>query len=46
MTQYVEAATGAKLRNFFTIYQAPYVVGKGYLDMSDVKIPENIMSIK
>jgi hypothetical protein len=46
MTQYVEAATGDKLRNFFTIYQAPYVVGTGYLDMSDVKIPDNIMSIK
>jgi hypothetical protein len=46
MSQYVEAATGAKLRNFFNIYQAPYVLGVGYLDMSDVKIPDDIMSIK
>jgi hypothetical protein len=46
ISQYEDAGTGAKLRNSFLIFQNPYVLGTGYLDMSDVKIPEDIMKIK
>lgn len=44
--EYVEAATGAKIRNFFMLYQAPYVLGKGYIDLSDVKVPDKILRVK
>jgi hypothetical protein len=45
-SQYEDAGTGAKLRNSFLMFQAPYVLGSGFLDISDVKIPDDIMKIK
>jgi hypothetical protein len=46
ISQYEDAGTGAKLRNSFLIFQTPYVLGTGYLDLNDVKIPDDIMKIK
>jgi hypothetical protein len=46
ISQYEDAGTGAKLRNSFLIFQVPYVLGTGYIDLGDVKIPDNIMEIK
>ena len=43
---YVEAATQRRLRNFFTIWQAPYVLGSGYVDLSDVTVPDWVNSVK
>lgn len=45
-TNYVDASTGVKLKNFIMINQEPYVLGKGPLDLSDVVIPENINEIR
>lgn len=43
---YVDAGTGVKMKNFLLIYQDPYVLGKGYLDVSDIELPDNLYEIK
>ena len=45
-TYYVDAGTGVKMKNFLIVYQDPYVLGKGFLDVSDIKLPDNLFQIK
>jgi hypothetical protein len=43
---YTDMNTGAKSRNLLLVYQDTYVFGKGYMNVTNVKIPEKYMSIK
>lgn len=42
---YVNRATGEKHENHFLLYEDTYVFGKGFLGMTDVKIPEKYQKI-
>ena len=37
---YVNVNTGTGLRNFFLTYQDTYVMGKGYMHVTDVEVPD------
>ena len=37
---YVNVNTGVGLRNFFLVYQDTYVMGRGYMGVTDVEVPE------
>ena len=43
---YIDASTGAKMKNFLLIYQDTYVFGKGALGMNKVNVPEKYYKIK
>ena len=43
---YTDAATGAKLKKFITVYQDTYIFGKGYMKATSVKVPEKYLKIK
>lgn len=43
---YIDAAKGTKLRNYYMIYQMPIILGQdGILDLSDVVVPDKIFTI-
>jgi hypothetical protein len=42
---YVDAAS-ATMDNFFLVYQDTYILGKGYLGVADVQVPEQYLSIQ
>lgn len=44
-SNYVDA-NGVEKDNFFMLYQDTYVFGKGYLHMTDEKVPEKYFEIK
>ncbi|GHV27601.1 hypothetical protein FACS1894167_02890 [Synergistales bacterium] len=43
---YTDVNTGAKSRNLLLVYQDTYVFGKGYMNVTNVKIPDKYLSIK
>ena len=43
---YVNADTGVGLRNYFLVYQDTYVMGKGYMHVTDVEVPEWAYTVK
>ncbi|MDR1966357.1 MAG: DUF3798 domain-containing protein [Synergistaceae bacterium] len=43
---YVDAATQSPMRNFFLVYQDTYILGKGYLGVADVEVPEKYLNIQ
>ncbi|MDR3254066.1 MAG: DUF3798 domain-containing protein [Synergistaceae bacterium] len=43
---YVDAATGTELDSYFLVYQDTYILGKGYLGVADVEVPEQFLSIQ
>jgi hypothetical protein len=43
---YVDAATKRPMRNFFLVYQDTYVLGKGYLGVADVEVPDKYLNIQ
>jgi hypothetical protein len=43
---YVDAATKKPMRNFFLVYQDTYILGKGYLGVADVEVPEKYLNIQ
>jgi hypothetical protein len=43
---YVDAATKRPMRNFFLVYQDTYILGKGYLGVADVEVPEKYLNIQ
>jgi hypothetical protein len=43
---YVDAATKSPVRNFFLVYQDTYVLGKGYLGVAEVEVPEKYLNIQ
>ncbi|MDR1730825.1 MAG: DUF3798 domain-containing protein [Synergistaceae bacterium] len=45
-TYYTDAGTGVRKNNFLLIRQDTYILGKGYMHMTDVEIPEKVFSIK
>jgi hypothetical protein len=38
--------TGKPIRNFFQIYQDTYILGLGYLNTTDVEIPDRYFTIR
>ena len=45
-SEYLDMATQVKMRNFLLVYQDTYIFGKGYMDITKVKVPEKFMTIK
>ena len=45
-SSYIDASTGAKMKNFLLIYQDTYVFGKGPLGMNKINVPEKYYKIK
>jgi hypothetical protein len=43
---YVDKGTGVKMKNYFLVYQDTYIFGRGYLNMTSVKVPEKYFKIK
>ena len=43
---YIDASTGATMKNFLLLYQDTYVFGKGALGMNKIKVPEKYYRIK
>lgn len=43
---YTDIQTGVKKKNHILVYQDTYVFGLGYLNMTDVEVPEKYFSIK
>ncbi|NCB44065.1 MAG: DUF3798 domain-containing protein [Clostridia bacterium] len=43
---YVELATGVKSKNYLLILQDTYIFGKGYLNLTDVKVPKKYEMLK
>ena len=43
---FIEAATGVKNSKFVLLRQDTYVLGKGYLGLADVEIPEKYFHIR
>jgi hypothetical protein len=43
---YTDVATGTTMRNVIMAYQDTYIFGKGYMDITNVKVPEKYMRIK
>ena len=39
-SKYVDEATGVKYDNAFLVYQDTYIFGKGYMNITDVEVPE------
>ncbi|MDR3264597.1 MAG: DUF3798 domain-containing protein [Synergistaceae bacterium] len=45
-SSYVDAATQRTMKSFFMVYQDTYVLGKGYLGVADVTVPEKFFNIQ
>jgi hypothetical protein len=46
-SDYIDAAKGAKLKNYYLIYQNPVILGQPEtMDLSDVKVPDSIFGGK
>ena len=43
---YTDPNTGASMDNLILVYQDTYVFGKGYMNATDIEIPENFLQIK
>ena len=43
---YVNVDTGVGLRNFFLTYQDTYIMGRGYMHVTDVEVPEWAYTVK
>ncbi|HPF84727.1 MAG TPA: DUF3798 domain-containing protein [Aminivibrio sp.] len=43
---YTDVQTGVQQKNHVLLYQDTYIFGKGYLDMTSVKVPEKYLSFK
>lgn len=43
---YTDAATGAKMKQFITVYQDTYIFGKGYAKATEVTVPDKYLKIK
>ena len=43
---YLVDVNGVERDNYILIYQDTYVLGKGYLHMTDVKVPEKYFDIR
>ena len=43
---YTNVNTGVVVRNFILVYQDTYVMGKGYMGVTDVEIPEKYYTVK
>jgi hypothetical protein len=45
-SNYIDKGTGVKMKNYFLVYQDTYIFGKGYLNMTSVKVPAKYFKIK
>ncbi len=43
---YTDVNTGVQTKNFVLIYQDTYVMGKGYMGITDVEVPEKYYTLK
>lgn len=43
---YTNVDTGVALRNMFLVYQDTYIMGKGYMGVTEVEIPEEYYTLK
>ncbi|MDR0552277.1 MAG: DUF3798 domain-containing protein [Spirochaetaceae bacterium] len=43
---YVDANTGVRARNHVLVYMDTYILGKGYLPTTEIKVPEKYFNIK
>lgn len=43
---YTDVQTGVQKKNHVLLYQDTYIFGKGYLDMTSVKVPEKYLTFK
>ena len=43
---YVDENTGVKAPNGYTVYQDTYVLGKGFMGVTDVEVPEKYFTLK
>lgn len=43
---YTNADTGVALRNMYLVYQDTYIMGKGYMGVTDVEVPEKYYTLK
>ena len=43
---YVNENTGSKYDNGFTVYQDTYILGKGFMGITDIEVPEKYFSLK
>ncbi len=43
---YTNADTGVALRNMYLVYQDTYIMGKGYMGITDVEVPEKYYTMK
>jgi len=44
-TYFIDPLTGKPLRSYFLIYQDTYILGRGFLGLTDIKIPEKYLLI-
>jgi len=42
---YVDASTGARLKNFLMLLQDTYIFGKGYMKSADIDVPDKYLKI-
>ena len=45
-SRYIDIGTGIERANYIMVYQDTYVFGKGYLGMTELKVPQKYLSIK
>ncbi|HIV98806.1 MAG TPA: DUF3798 domain-containing protein [Candidatus Ornithospirochaeta avicola] len=45
-SNYVNVDTGVGLRNYFLTYQDTYIMGKGYMHVTDLEVPEKYFTLK
>jgi len=45
-SRYTDVSTGVEKTNYIMVYQDTYVFGKGYLGMTEIKVPKKYLSIK
>jgi hypothetical protein len=43
---YTDAGTGVRNQKFGLVYQDTYILGKGYLEITDVEVPEKYFTVK
>lgn len=43
---YIDLGTGIERKNFIMVYQDTYVFGRGYLGLTELKVPEKYLTIK
>ncbi|MDR0881202.1 MAG: DUF3798 domain-containing protein [Candidatus Adiutrix sp.] len=44
-TYYTDAVTAKPIRNYFLIYQDTYILGRGYLGVTNIEIPEKYLML-